>query len=233
MPARAIRFIPLFLLIFTVRVEADTVYLKNGRSVEGLIKSESRDSLELDIGFGTIGFSRKEIEKIYRSKPEEIDAIRQKWVKDKIKRETRMKDERRKIELQPKQVEVSRESGHIFVDAKLNKKVDAHLLMDTGASMIMLTKDMAERLGIKTDSGSAKDIIQLQVADGRKVNGKVVVLDSVNVQGVEVKNVEAAVLFEDIGDTTFKDGLLGMSFLNRFNFKVDYKSGKLTLEKTE
>jgi clan AA aspartic protease (TIGR02281 family) len=221
------------LFILTAKAEADTVYLKNGRTIEGIIKSETKDSVELDIGFGSVGFNKNEVERIYKSKPDETEAIRQKWGNDKIKREARIKEERRKIELQPKQIEVSRESGHIFVAAKLNKKIDVNLLMDTGASMIMLTRDTAERLGIKTDSGSAKDIIQLQVADGRKVNGKIVVLDSVNVQGVEVKNVEAAVLFEDIGDTSFKDGLLGMSFLNRFNFKVDYKSGKLTLEKAE
>jgi predicted aspartyl protease len=38
------------------------------------------------------------------------------------------------------------------------------------------------------------------------------------------------VLTED-ADVSMKDGLLGMSFLKRFNFGIDLKNTKLTLER--
>jgi len=51
------------------------------------------------------------------------------------------------------------------------------------------------------------------------------------VQGVVARKVDCAVLLDDTGDLGFGDGLLGMSFLKRFNFTVDQKQKKLTLEK--
>jgi predicted aspartyl protease len=43
----------------------------------------------------------------------------------------------------------------------------------------------------------------------------------------------AAVLLEDNADKNVKDGLLGMSFLNRFNVKIDLKEKKMTLLKMD
>jgi predicted aspartyl protease len=53
----------------------------------------------------------------------------------------------------------------------------------------------------------------------------------VKVENVEAEDVPAAVLTEAITRPGYEDGLLGMSFLNRFTFKVDYNSGKLILER--
>jgi predicted aspartyl protease len=72
--------------------------------------------------------------------------------------------------------------------------------------------------------------VELIVADGRKIHARYVVLDSVSVQGVEARKVEAAVLSED-RDPNMKDGLLGMSFLKRFKFNIDLQNTKLSLEK--
>ncbi len=71
----------------------------------------------------------------------------------------------------------------------------------------------------------------MQIADGSKINSKLITVKIMKVEGVEVQNVEAAVMpaIFSMGDT--KDGVLGMSFLKRFNFKVDNKIGKLVLEK--
>ena len=100
--------------------------------------------------------------------------------------------------------------------------------MDTGASIMMLRKDVAKKLGLDLDT--AKFDMQVQLADGRKVNAKYVVLESVKVQNSEALNVDAAVLLDE-ADISFGEGLLGMSFLSRFNFKVDQKEKKLILEK--
>ena len=63
------------------------------------------------------------------------------------------------------------------------------------------------------------------------LGGKIPHSDVLEVQGVVAKKVEAAVLLDDTGGLGFGDGLLGMSFLKKFNFKVDQREKKLTLEK--
>jgi clan AA aspartic protease (TIGR02281 family) len=217
---------------------ADTLYLKNGRNVEGIIKSEDADSVSLDIGLGVVGFRKIDIDRIYRSNQVESEILRQKWDKQRINR-IKKQEEDAKIEaakakaedLKPKQVLVSRESGHIYVQARLNDKIPAELLLDTGASLVLLSSEIGRRLGIDKDRES--NIIKMQVADGRQVNAKYVLLDSLKVQGVEVKKVDAAVLLDEAAGINFKDGLLGMSFLKNFNFKIDQSSNRIILEKLE
>ena len=219
----------LFLYSFISEVNADVIYLKNGRSLEGIIKTEDENSVELEVGFGTVKFQKEQIERIYKSHPEELRQIERDWQRQRIEAEAARTKREQEEALKPRKVEFSDEHGGIFVNAVLNKKVEASLLLDTGASFVMLTKKLAQGLGIDLDS--KKDLMQLQLADGRKVDTMRVILDNVKVEEVEAADIEAAILLEDVGDYGFKDGLLGMSFLNRFNFKIDYEKKELILEK--
>jgi clan AA aspartic protease (TIGR02281 family) len=102
--------------------------------------------------------------------------------------------------------------------------------LDTGASLVVLRKNIAQKLGI--DLRNVQSDLKMQLADGRQVNVKSLVLESIKVQNAEAKNVEAAVILdEETQGSEFYDGLLGMSFLRKFNFKIDQKEKKLILEK--
>lgn len=221
----------LFLAGFSIESFADKLYLKNGRSIEGLIKSEDGDSIELEVSGGLVKFTKSEIERIERASSEESIALRQKW--ERQKKETREKISRRKAEEErkPKQIEFSQGSQGIVVKATLNKKVEATLVLDTGASLVTLRKNVAEKLGINLER--VKPDAELILADGRRANAKHIVLENLKVENVEAENVEATILLDDVGDPNFYDGLLGMSFLKRFNFKIDQKEKKLILEKLE
>ena len=228
----------LIILFISKESWADTLYLKNGRNVEGFIKSEDADSVRLDIGLGIVGFRKIDIDKIYRSNLVESELLRQKWEKRRIDRIKKQEEESR-IEaakaqaesLRPKEILVSRESGHIFVQARLNDKVPVELLLDTGASFVLLSSEIGRRLGVDKDKRTS--IVKMQVADGRQVDALYMILDSVKIQGVEAKNVDAAVLLDNAEGINFKDGLLGMSFLKKFNFKIDQSNNRITLEKLE
>jgi len=115
------------------------------------------------------------------------------------------------------------------VAVRLNNKVDTTMVLDTGASLILLTRDVAEKLGYNLDR--LRPNMKVQVADGRTVDAARIILDSVKVENSEAERVEASVLMEEKGNFGFEDGLLGMSFLKRFNFKIDLKEKKLILEK--
>jgi len=208
---------------------ADVIYLKNGRSIEGLVKKESADEVELEISFGSMKFSMKQIDHITRSSADETEAIRQGWADDKIKAQQRAREAELEREREPKQVNVDSSSGHVKVITTLNNKVKANLVLDTGASLILLSEKVADGLGVKNDKSATP--VELIMADGRRVEAKMVVLESVKVQDAEARGVEAAVLTGKNSVAIPEDGLLGMSFLKKFNFKIDQRNEKLILEK--
>jgi predicted aspartyl protease len=95
--------------------------------------------------------------------------------------------------------------------------VDAWLLLDTGATVTMISSGLADRLGIKPDSTESR---LAQVADGRVVQTFRTRVDSLAV-GPKLKyNAEVAIMPSD-GPAMGFDGLLGMSFLGDFRYHLD------------
>ncbi len=223
----------LILFGFQLPAEADIIHLKNGRSVEGIINKEDDGDVNLEIGFGTMKFPKEQIASIQRSSPEDAQLIRQRWIKEKESSEARAREIQQRREHEPKQVTMDKQSGQMIVETTLNKKVKARLALDTGASVVVLSSKIAASLGIDVSipASKADDVVEFVLADGRKVEARRVILDNVSVQGSEIEKVEAAILFEQEDSVLANDGLLGMSFLGNFSFKIDQKNSKLVLEK--
>ncbi|MDD4953456.1 MAG: retropepsin-like aspartic protease [Candidatus Omnitrophica bacterium] len=219
----------LFFSVFIGLAYADTLYLKNGRKITGVVKSENDRVVELEVCRGIVKFNKSEIEKIERAAAEEVEVMRMKWEESAAASQERIVQQQEKIEKAPRRVDFSREGRGITLDVLLNKKIEASLVLDTGASVVVLRKGMAGKLGIDLDK--VRPDAKLTVADGRQVDAKHIILKSVKVQGVEAENVDAALMMEEVGDVSFADGLLGMSFLSRFNFKIDNQEKELVLEK--
>lgn len=218
-----------FLFVFTRQLGADTLYLKNGHSIEGLIRSEGGDFIELEVCSGKVKFRKSEIEKIKKTSPEESFALRQKWERQKLENQEKALKRQFEEAEKPKRIEFSQDAQGIILAVTLNKKVATSLVLDTGASLVVLKKDVAKKL--KIDLDKVVSDAKLILADGRQVKAKRVILESVKVEDVEAKDVEAAVMLDEVDNFAFADGLLGMSFLRRFNFKVDQKDKRLVLEK--
>lgn len=221
----------LFLQLVLVSLAyADAIYLKNGHSLEGIIKNDNGNTVELEVGVSSsVVFLKSEIEKIVKSSEADTSVLRQKWEKRKLEVDEKITRFQIEEEKKPNAISFSRDLQGIVVSVMLNDKVNARMVLDTGASLVIITKNTAQELGMNLSD--AKPDLQTQVVDGRKINAKRVIIETMEVQGVVAKKVEAAVLLDDRGDLGFGDGLLGMSFLKRFNFGVDQKEKKLTLEK--
>lgn len=117
-------------------------------------------------------------------------------------------------------VKMRKRGQSYYVEVLLNNKVTASLHLDTGCSISLMSPDVAERLGIR----DGKKMYAI-LADGKKVESKQIMIDSVEVEGEKLKNIPFLV------HETTGDGLLGMSFLKYFNFKVDTKKHVLILKR--
>ena len=96
--------------------------------------------------------------------------------------------------------------GHYWATARVNK-MPVKFLVDTGASLVALSKRDARRIGVNTDNLQRN--AEVKTAAGR-VMAATTTIDEITIDGVTVKNVSAVVM-EDGLETS----LLGMSFLNR------------------
>ena len=219
----------LLLLIIVSQSFADTIKLKNGRSIEGIIKEEGGESLELEVSSGLVKFSNNEISDISRSSNADLVSLRSRWQKNKFELDNRLAEQRAYEENKPRKAVFSHDARGIAIKVILNNKVEAEMILDTGASLVLITRGTAKKLGINLDK--LKPDMKVLVADGRPVDAARITLSNVKVENFEVINVAASVLMEEKSDLGFADGLLGMSFLKHFNFKIDQKEKKLILEK--
>jgi clan AA aspartic protease (TIGR02281 family) len=123
-------------------------------------------------------------------------------------------------------VKLTRRGNSLTANVLLNRKVREDLIVDTGASDTVISASLAKKLGIPLNK--ARNVL-CQVADGSTVSGKQVNIKEVRVGGAKVYNVQAVVLDSArVGDSP---GLLGMSFLNNFVFKIDTEKDLLVLQR--
>ena len=108
----------------------------------------------------------------------------------------------------PRDTELEREAnGHFYVHAKVNGQL-VRFVVDTGATIVALTQEDAERVGLDVDP--AKFRIIGEGASGA-VMGENVKLGSIEVDGKLANDVEGVVL----ADSSMS--LLGQSYLSRLN----------------
>jgi clan AA aspartic protease (TIGR02281 family) len=121
-------------------------------------------------------------------------------------------------------VPLHRSGDHFVVDAQLNDTRLVRLLIDTGASMTVLTPATLERSGVRyTDTGTTR---MFSTANGR-VRAPVYRLDALSVGTWQVTDIDIGVL--DLASEAAIDGLLGMNFLRHFQFFIDQNAALLRL----
>ncbi len=103
--------------------------------------------------------------------------------------------------------------GHFYADVMVNG-TSVHFMVDTGASMVALTKGDAQRIGLQFSDGDFTGAAQTA---GGQVALKPVTLDRVTLGALEANQVEAAIVSEGLSQS-----LLGQSWLRQV--------GKVTIE---
>lgn len=109
--------------------------------------------------------------------------------------------------------------SHFYADTRVDG-TSIKMMVDSGASIIALTRRDAEAIGIDVD---ALPVAGMARTAGGEVPMRVVMLGSVQVGGIEVRDVQAAVIDTDMGVS-----LLGQSFLSKLD-AVNVEGDMMTL----
>jgi len=118
-------------------------------------------------------------------------------------------------------IQVERMGVSMRALVRLNDRVTAPFILDTGASDVALPRWVADELGLDLDGPEVRTR-RYSTANG-VVEQKAVVLDSVQLGTARAENVHGAV------SDTMEVGLLGLSFFNHFNYNIDPGRGLVTL----
>jgi clan AA aspartic protease (TIGR02281 family) len=123
-------------------------------------------------------------------------------------------------------IKLTKIGGSFVAQVRLNHSTDVHLIVDTGATMTVISYNIATELGLL--SGSDNSINTVNTAGG-SVQVSMAQLEHVQVGGAEAKHV--AVAIHDLpGGISGVSGLLGMSFLNKFLVTLDAGNSLLHLK---
>ncbi|PYM47296.1 MAG: hypothetical protein DME14_15375 [Candidatus Rokuibacteriota bacterium] len=110
----------------------------------------------------------------------------------------------------------------IVVDATINGRASAKLILDTGADRTVINPRVLEAAGVALTQGATG---QIRGATGT-ASVQAAALDSLEVGGAKVSKL--LVIAHDIEQAAV-DGLLGRDFLDQFKVSIDSDSGVATL----
>ncbi|MGH0037667.1 MAG: aspartyl protease family protein [Myxococcota bacterium] len=112
----------------------------------------------------------------------------------------------------------------IRVDVRVNESLTAPFYLDTASTFVSITPTVAQALGI--DGKATETSLGADTPGGPSELG-FVGLDSLEIGGARLENIEGTV------NPNLDVGLIGGSFLNRFNYFIDTEGGVILFEPLE
>jgi predicted aspartyl protease len=117
--------------------------------------------------------------------------------------------------------QVTISGNHVLVPVTLGyggNEVQANLVLDTGADLITLHRQIAEQLSLPLTTRA-----DVRVTGGKEIKARIAKLDYVRVGPYEAKEIHALIIFHQ-GSAADHDGLLGMNFLRGLKYDIDFEN---------
>lgn len=118
------------------------------------------------------------------------------------------------------QIPFKRVANGMLVQVRVNDRVSAPFLVDTGASDVAIPAAVAQAAGIQFDQNTPRRIYH--TANGA-ISAPVVTIDSLQAGDARVEGLQGSI------SQSMRFGLLGGTFFNHFTFQVDPAAGVISL----
>jgi len=109
-----------------------------------------------------------------------------------------------------------------LVEAHVNHQGPFTFAIDTGATITVLSPELARQLGLHSAEEERRD---KGVGAGGEFKVSLIALESLSIGTVELKNISAAIM--DLGAIKQAieklDGVIGYNFLSKFRVTIDYQ----------
>jgi clan AA aspartic protease (TIGR02281 family) len=117
-------------------------------------------------------------------------------------------------------IKFNNETGTPQLNVTLNGTVTVPMILDSGASVVSISWDVAQKLGMTPGPNDPK--VKFNIADGRQVEATIMTLKTVRLGPFTAENVVCSVAPESEKNTP---NLLGGTFLEHFVYKMDLGAG--------
>jgi len=129
---------------------------------------------------------------------------------------------------EPQSIPLRRQGEHFIVQGVMNDTFDVSLMLDTGASISLLSQPAFEALSLFSEVAFVEDV-NFSTAGGR-VRASIYQVAEFAIQGYIVNDFVFAVSPSFTNGSEENDGLLGMNFLKAFDFHIDQNNNRLILK---
>jgi len=124
----------------------------------------------------------------------------------------------------PESIQLNRHGEHFIVQGTINNAFDVSLMLDTGASISLLSEQAFEQLSQYAEVDYVKEL-QLNTAGGQ-ITASIYKVAEFEIQGYVLEDFIFAV---SPFSSANNDGLLGMNYLSAFDFHIDQTNNLLIL----
>jgi clan AA aspartic protease (TIGR02281 family) len=116
-------------------------------------------------------------------------------------------------------------NGHITVPVVLNNSLTARVLVDTGAGITIISRELAQELGLEETPGNAITLKTMAM----DIQAQKARLDSIQVGELTRNNFPVAITDLPMGERRQFAGILGMDFLNNYKIHIDNDTQRMRL----
>jgi clan AA aspartic protease (TIGR02281 family) len=134
-----------------------------------------------------------------------------------------LQEEMARVHQQARIIPLQGEGVRLIVPVRLDDAQELRLLVDTGAALSVIQPHILTAMGYRLAAGLSSTF---QTANG-EINAPVVRVDSLAIEDLTQSDLQIGSLALELGDSV--DGLLGMNYLQHYQFSIDYQARLLYL----